>query len=104
MRSSSLSIRCGLIFRRPIWSMRSANSVAAIGAMAPLSAVADSRNLKSRVLAGAVLAPLAVVIVLLGTPFFEIAAAAAAAIGFREWVRLVTGRALAWTLLVPPLL
>lgn len=81
-----------------------ANSAVATGATAPSSAIADGRNLTSRVLSGVVLAPLVVAIVLWGKPFFEIAAAAAAAIGFREWVRLVTGKAFLWTYALPPVL
>jgi phosphatidate cytidylyltransferase len=58
--------------------------------MAPLSAAAETRVLVSRILSGAVLAPLAVLLVAMGGLAFDLAVAAAAAIGLAEWLRLVT--------------
>ncbi len=63
------------------------------GAMAPLSAVAEHRDLLSRILSGLVLVPLAVLVVSIGGLAFDIAVGAAAAIGLAEWLRMVTGKA-----------
>jgi phosphatidate cytidylyltransferase len=65
--------------------------------LAPLSA-ADSRNLYYRILSGVVLGPLVLALALVPYPYpaFDIAVAAASAIGLAEWLKLVTGRARWW--------
>ncbi len=72
--------------------MPSANSVGASAAMAPLSAAAKTGDLLSRILSGAVLALLAIMLVSVGGLAFDVAVGAAAAIGLAEWLRLVTRR------------
>jgi phosphatidate cytidylyltransferase len=69
--------------------------------MAPLSAIAERRNLTDRVLSGMVMGPLVIALVLFGGWVFDIAAAAAAAVGLGEWLRLVTGRAMVWGYALP---
>jgi phosphatidate cytidylyltransferase len=71
------------------------SSTGASAALAPLSA-ADNRNLYYRILSGVVLAPLVLVLAFLPYPAFDIALAAASAIGLGEWLRLVSGRARWW--------
>ena len=68
--------------------------------MAPLSA-ADNRNLYYRIASGVVLGPLVLVLAFLPSRAFDVAIAIASAIGFGEWLKLVTGRMLWWPYAVP---
>jgi phosphatidate cytidylyltransferase len=73
--------------------------------MAPLS-VADGRNLYYRVVSGAVLGPLVLLLAFLPPTYlppyvFPVAMAIAVAIGLGEWLKLVTGRLLWWPHAVP---
>ncbi len=68
--------------------------------MAPLSAIADRSNLQSRILSGAVLAPLVILLVYFGGIPFMIGLFGAAAIGLLEWMRLVTGKLQPWSVVV----
>jgi len=70
--------------------------------MAPLSAAADRRNLVYRIASGVVLAPLVLLSAFLSYPFFDIIIAVASAIGFGEWLKLVTGRPHRWGYIAPP--
>jgi phosphatidate cytidylyltransferase len=82
-----------------------ASFAGANAAMAPLSAVVDRRrNLADRVLSGVILGPLVIAIVFLGGPIFGIAAAAAAGLGLREWLKIVSGAAPLWVTTLPLLL
>ena len=64
----------------------------ASAAMAPLSAPADRRNLLVRILSGAALGPPVLALALWGGPVFAILIAIFAALGLREWLRIVTER------------
>jgi phosphatidate cytidylyltransferase len=70
--------------------------------MAPLSAAADRRNLVYRIASGAVLAPLILLSAFLPYPLFDIIIAIASAIGFGEWLKLVTGQSHRWGYAAPP--
>jgi phosphatidate cytidylyltransferase len=65
--------------------------------MAPLSALVENRNLFNRILSGVVLAPVAILFVLLGGLAFDGAVVAAAALGLAEWLRLVTRKPQSWS-------
>ncbi|MDB5394630.1 MAG: hypothetical protein JWM91_2136 [Rhodospirillales bacterium] len=69
--------------------------------MAPLSVVADRRNLVYRVASGAVLAPLILLSAFLPYPLFDVIIAISSAIGLGEWVKLVTGRPHRWVCATP---
>jgi phosphatidate cytidylyltransferase len=69
--------------------------------MAPLSAAAKNRNLLFRVLSGLVLGPVTLALAYLGGWPFGLALSAVSAIGFGEWLRLVSGRAPWWSYLAP---
>jgi phosphatidate cytidylyltransferase len=56
--------------------------------LAPLSAIADRRNLLWRVLSGVVLAPLVCGLAYRGGLLFDLAVVTAAGIALREWIRL----------------
>ena len=77
--------------------MPSANFAGASAGMAPLLAVAESRNLFNRFLSGAVLAPVAIILVLVGGLGFDAAVAIAAAVGLVEWLRMVTRKRQYWS-------
>jgi phosphatidate cytidylyltransferase len=73
--------------------MPSASFAGANADTAPLSAATDRRrNLSQRILSGIVLGPLALVLAFEGGAVFDLALAAAAAVGFDEWLRIVAGR------------
>jgi phosphatidate cytidylyltransferase len=79
-----------------------ASFAGANAATAPLSAIAERRrNLADRVLSGLVLGPIVIALVVLGGPVFELSAAAAAGIGLREWLKMATGAAPIWSLVLP---
>jgi len=69
--------------------------------MAPLSVAADRLNLAYRIASGAVLAPLVLLLAFLPYPLFDLAVAVATAIGFGEWLKLVTGRRHRWAYTLP---
>jgi phosphatidate cytidylyltransferase len=71
--------------------------------MAPLSPVADRRNLSLRILSSLALAPLALALVFVGGLPFELILCAATALGLAEWLKLVTGRLDIWTCGAPVL-
>ncbi len=69
--------------------------------MAPLSQIAERRNLSYRILSGVVLGPLVLVLAFLGGPPFDLAVGAASAIGFAEWLKIVSGRQILWSYAIP---
>ncbi len=73
--------------------MPSASFAGATAVMAPLSATTDRRNLSRRILSGAVLGPLTLILAYWGGWPFGVAVAAASVIGFGEWLRLVNAGA-----------
>jgi phosphatidate cytidylyltransferase len=77
------------------------NSVGANAAMAPLSPAADHRNLYYRIISGVVLGPLVLALAFLPYRAFDVAMAAASAIGLGEWLKLVTGRSRWWPYTAP---
>lgn len=81
--------------------MQFESSVGASAAMAPLSQIAERRNLSYRIMSGLVLGPLVLVLAFVGGPIFDIALAAATAFGLAEWIKLVTGRSVRWVYTVP---
>lgn len=72
--------------------MPSANFAGASADTVPSSAPANRRNLSIRILSGLALGPPVLLLAILGGTWFGLASAIAAAIGFREWLRIVDGR------------
>jgi phosphatidate cytidylyltransferase len=77
------------------------NSAGVNAAMAPLSPAADHHNLYYRIISGAVLGPLVLALAFLPYRAFDVAMAAASAIGLGEWLKLVTGRSRWWQYAAP---
>jgi phosphatidate cytidylyltransferase len=69
--------------------------------MAPLSAVAKNRNLLFRVLSGLVLGPVTLGLAFFGGWPFGLALSVASALGFGEWLKMVSGRAPWWCYVAP---
>jgi phosphatidate cytidylyltransferase len=72
--------------------MPSASSAGVSVVTVPLSARAERRNLLLRILSGLVLAPPVLLLAVLGGGWFALGLAIAAALGYREWLRIVAGR------------
>jgi len=69
--------------------------------MAPLSAIADRRNLSYRILSGAILGPVTLWLAYVGGIPFQVALAAVAAVSLGEWLKMTTDKRWPWALPAP---